>query len=476
MSPTMAELMAALPAEEPASATPRSDERLRDLFEQLATRPAPTGALHRAWTLGGLQAKLALAYLAYVVRTWFGAPEAKQRQLLETNLRAALWTLEAMGYLRGAVMKVGQALATFPEILPAEFADLLASLHFEAPPMHFGLLREYVENELGRDPEDVFRSFEPEAFAAASLGQVHRAWLPSGEPVAVKIQYPGIAGTIRADVGNLRRLMLPLRLSKDWESLSDQFAEVQGILESETDYEREAAALEEARGALRDDDGVVVPRVYREYSTGRVLTMEYIDGESLTSFLARDPSQELRNKFGERIMRASARLYFSRRLLYSDFHPGNVLFCPDGRLGFIDFGGLRRFNDDEWALLKESDEAMRSGDRARVLAYIQRSLMFSDEEMAARSDAIDVVEKWAEFYWAPWRADGTFDFGDSAYFGQSITLWKDAMRTRVLRQQPMNVFIHRCMHELTSLLYRLRARVNYRAIYNEEVGAAGWGE
>jgi predicted unusual protein kinase regulating ubiquinone biosynthesis (AarF/ABC1/UbiB family) len=114
-----------------------------------------------------------------------------------------------MGYMRGAVMKVGQLLANLPTLLPDQIADVLASLHFEAPPMHYGLIRETLLDELGNEPEKIFDSFDRKAFAAASLGQVHRARLKNGEDVAVKIQYPNIARTINADLRNLRTVMQP---------------------------------------------------------------------------------------------------------------------------------------------------------------------------------------------------------------------------------------------------------------------------
>jgi aarF domain-containing kinase len=474
MHPTVAELLAALPQDKPSPSAPMPDERLKELFDQLALRPAPLGSFQRLWTLGGLQAKLALAYFTYYIRTWFQSPDQNQQQLLETNLRSALHTLEAMGYLRGAVMKVGQGIAMFPQLVPEEFTELLSALHFEAPPMHFSLIREHLANELGRDPEEVFAAFEPEAFAAASLGQVHRACLPSGEQVAVKIQYPGIARTIRADIANLRRLLFPLRLSKDWDSLNGQFSEVQRVLESETDYEQEAASLKEARNVFREEDGIIVPRVFEQYSTRRVLTMECLEGRHIAAFLETNPSQELRNQFGEKILRASLRLYFSRRALYSDFNPGNLLFREDGQLGWIDFGGLRHFNDTEWALLRQSHEAMCSSDRGRVLAYVQQSLMFSDEEMRAKTKIVDLVSEWADFYWEPLRTVGSFDYGDPAYLSRGMAFWKRAAEARTLRQQPVNVFLHRCNFELTALLYRLRANVNTLQIYDEEMKASGW--
>lgn len=450
-----------------------ADERLKEIFERLSHRPVPVGSIERLFAVGGLQAKLALAYLAYFVRSWFSSTDQRQQQLMETHLRSALRTLETMGYLRGAVMKVGQVLATFPEMLPDEFAEILGTLHFEAPPMHYSLLREYIENELGRDPAEAFAAFEPEPFAAASLGQVHRAQLPSGEVVAVKVQYPGIARTIRADMQNLRRSLFPLRLSKDWNSLNDQFGEVQEVLATEADYEHEAQSLREGRALFHEDDGIVIPRVYEQFSTRRILTMEYLEGESFAAFLAGNPPQELRNLFGERIIRASTQLYCERRLLYSDFNPGNILHCGEGRLGLIDFGGLRRLNDEEWELMRQAHEAMSGPDRSKVLAYCQRNLMFTDEEMSANPRIVELVEEWSEYNWKPLRTSGEFDYGDPEYLRHGMDLWKRAAQIRVLRQQPVNVFMHRRAFEIASLLYRLRARVDSGRIYEEAIQSSG---
>src|SRR5262249_1858082 len=206
------------------------------------------------------------------VRSWFRNDAETQRRLVETHLRVAVKLLEGMGYLRGAVMKVGQTLANLPTALPEEIADTLDALHYQAPPMHFGLLREHVRNELGDDPEEVFAEFDPRPFAAASLGQVHRARLKTGERVAVKVQYPGLGATTRADFRTLRALLLPLRLSADWEYVKAQYADLERVLELETDYEHEADTVRRARGLFREDDGILVPRVFDRFSTRRVLT------------------------------------------------------------------------------------------------------------------------------------------------------------------------------------------------------------
>src|SRR3954462_1723968 len=135
-----------------------------------------------------------------------------------------------------------------------------------------------VHNELGDDPENLFATFDKRAFAAASLGQVHRARLKTGEDVAVKIQYPGIARTIREDVRNLLLFMLPARLSRDWENMKEQFEDLRIRLEQETDYEQEAAMLQAVRPLFHEDDGIVIPKVYPQYLTARILTMERLDG------------------------------------------------------------------------------------------------------------------------------------------------------------------------------------------------------
>src|SRR5579864_1466531 len=197
-----------------------------ELVARLSQRPVPVGRFRRLSALGTLQAKIGAAYLFHWLRGWFQSAEESKRHLAEAHWRNALRMLDSMGYLRGAVMKIGQTLANFPDIAPKEFVETLEKLHFDAPPMHWSLLREMVYSELGDDPEHLFAAFDKRAFAAASLGQVHRARLHSGEEVAVKIQYPGIARTIQADFRNLFLFMLPARLGKDWESTKDQFEDL----------------------------------------------------------------------------------------------------------------------------------------------------------------------------------------------------------------------------------------------------------
>src|SRR5256885_6114913 len=177
---SIAQLMKALPEYDEGQ---RRQDALPPGLSKASLRPVPLGRLRRIGLLGTLQAKIAAAYLFYWIGGWFKNAVERERLLAETHWRTAARVLDSMNYLRGATMKVGQTLGNFPDIVPDEFVQTLDQLHFAAPPMHRSLLREMVYNELGDDPENCFASFDKRAFAAASLGQVHRARLTTGQDV-----------------------------------------------------------------------------------------------------------------------------------------------------------------------------------------------------------------------------------------------------------------------------------------------------
>jgi predicted unusual protein kinase regulating ubiquinone biosynthesis (AarF/ABC1/UbiB family) len=471
MNPELVDLIAALPDVD-AGATGLDSHSLQQLFARLGQRRAPTSALHRFGVLAGLQAQITLAYTSWWVRSWFRDAEENQRRLLETHLRVAVKLLEGMGYLRGAVMKIGQTLANLPTAVPEEIADTLDALHYQAPPMHFSLLREHVRNELGGDPEDVFADFDPYPVAAASLGQVHRARLKTGERVAVKVQYPGIGTTIRSDFRNLMAVLLPLRWTRDWENLKAQLSDLEHILDLETDYENEARMLRRARALFREDDRIIVPHVFEQFSTQRVLTMECIDGVHLSDFLATNPSQEVRDHFGAQIIRSWARLYYAGRMNYADMHPGNFLFQEGGQLGVIDFGCIRTFNEAEWELMRLGHRAVH-GNAADLRRFLLRSLDLP-ENRPLDEDHLRAVEDLCRWSWAALRVEGPFDFGDGQHLREGVDIFRTLIRKRYTRAHPLSVLHARMQFGHKGLLYRLRAHVDVRAIDREELPVAGW--
>ena len=463
----VSELIAALP-EDDSSATVNAawaQEQLREILADIAQRPAPASSLHRLWTLSELSTQIALAYLALWVRRWFADAETGKRRLMETNLRMALKTFHRLGYMRGAMTKLGQAAGNLPGIFPDQVAEILDRLHFEAPPMHYPLIREVVRNEFGKESEEVFLSFEKEAFAAASLGQVHRARLKSGEPVAVKIQYPGIARTIDADFRNLSALALPLRLGKAWESQKAQFEEIRRMLNQEVDYLQEAESQRLAGELFRPEDGIVVPRVYPEYSGKRVLTTDYLQGLHLPDYLATNPTQASRNAFGTKIYVAWMRSYYAF-MTYGDPHPGNYLFLSDGRLGLIDFGCVQHYGPEERELVRLA-EKMAYEDPSITREVVQRACGVAEGDPEL-DDYVRMMEESLNWMMEPVRQPGAFDFGDEAHFQRGVDWFSRVMRKRQVRAHPMYVYWNRSVFGFKALLFRLRAQVDVHAVVRQE--------
>lgn len=464
--PTIAELIKALP-EEGVQA-----DLLPEPLAIASLRPVPVGRLRRIGLLGTLQAKIAAAYFFYWIRGWLRSADDRERLLTETHWRTAIRVLDSMGYLRGAVMKVGQTLANFPDIAPKEFVETLERLHYDAPPMHWSLLREMVHNELGDDPENLFASLEKRPFAAASLGQVHRAQLRSGENAAVKIQYPGIARTITEDFRNLKLFMFPGRLDKDWGNVQDQLEDLRLRMETEVNYLEEAAMLAKARSLFREEDGIIVPKVYPQLGSARVLTMEYVAGVHLEEFLQTNPSQEQRNEAARKMLRAWYRLFAAGRMFYSDVHPGNFLFLPDGRIGVIDFGFVVPLDEELWAMCSRLDRAMTTGREEDLVAGIKEWSSITDDNADAERLRLSVA--FSDWIWNCRYCGGEFDFGDEADFRRGVNLAGEMVRKRFTRAHPTTPSISRQNFGIRSLLYRLKAKIDVRPIVEEELKATGW--
>ena len=266
------------------------------------------------------------------------------------RLRTAEQIAERLGNMKGALMKVGQMASYLDDGLPDPVRQALASLQADAPPMSAELAAEVVERELGRPPADVFVEWDPEPIAAASIGQVHRAVAvdpDTGEEVAVavKVQYPGVAEAIEADLANTDLLGTLLRQGFSGLDPTELVAEVKQRITEELDYRREATNQTRFVEFYRGHPFIHVPAVLPQLSTGRVLTSELVAGASWRDVLGWD--QEQRDLAGEGLFRFVFRSLYRMRAFNGDPHPGNYLFHGDGRISFIDFGLVRYFSRAE---------------------------------------------------------------------------------------------------------------------------------
>ncbi|HEY6333909.1 MAG TPA: AarF/ABC1/UbiB kinase family protein [Blastocatellia bacterium] len=435
--------------------------QLEELVWDLSTRPVPTGRLTRFVPAVVTPIRVAFTYLEAWASTFFKGGSAREERIRQARIKAGFQMLATMAHLRGIFIKLGQALANYPDLVPDEVAETFWALNFQSPPMHFSLVREMVKNELGGEPEDLFESFEPRAFAAASLGQVHRARLKTGEEVAVKIQYPNIGATIRQDLANLATLFAPLRLGANWEHLAKTIEDMKKTLSAETDYDIEAGQLSAARALFAGDDSFFVPRVFPDLSTHRILVMDYVPGIHLDRFLASNPSQQDRDSYGTLLLRSSLRLYYQARLIYSDINPGNYIFMPGGKLGLIDFGSCRAFTDKEWELSEELGRAGRIG--GEDWRAVLRRCATGSPTGNVSDGYLAVIEEAANWFREPVRLGGTFDFSDDGHLRRGLDILKRAQSFKDPRTDPVNLWLWRLFLSVRALLHRLGARVEYRA-------------
>lgn len=447
--------------------------KLNGSHEQL--KKIPVTSLMRTWVLGSTQAKIGAQYLGYFVRKGLLDEDGRQLAQDRMKLKAALQLLGTMGYLRGAVMKMGQLIANLPQVVGPEMVDIFQSLHFEAPPMHYSLIREVFLDEFGKDPREVFASFEKKAFAAASLGQVHRARLHDGTDVAVKIQYPNIGQTIQSDFKTMATLLRAIRFRDDWKYLCAHVEDAREVFYREIDYRREAAFMEQNR-RLFEGTEVAVPRSYPAFSSEKVLTMDFLHGEHLPAFLASNPTQEARNHFGALISFSLIRCFFAFQTIYADLHPGNYIFMEDGRLGFIDFGCYRRFGQERWRFEMECEAAMFNNDIEGILRFLAGVIgcTSKDELDPAWKDLLLRQVDWVV---RPITTKGIFDFAEPAFVDEGVQLFRDIFREMSIqrgysRMDSFYNWTNRAIIGHRALMFRLQAKFDYSSLYLEEMQRA----
>jgi predicted unusual protein kinase regulating ubiquinone biosynthesis (AarF/ABC1/UbiB family) len=415
-----------------------------------------SGSVARAARIVQLGASLASGYLSYQLqRPLLGEKRAAhQRETLRR--RQARQVREELQHLRGPIMKLGQMLSMQTHFLGAAMVEELSALQMHAPPMHPTLMRAQFKSARGRYPEELFRSFEAEPFAAASLGQVHWAVTKGGEPVAVKIQYPAMRETVESDFRALRTAGIPARLSGYLQDAVIQETE-RGILE-ETDYANEARNIEFFRKALAPLDFIRVPKVLPELSSDRVLTMSRVPGSRLHDFLKSRPSQALRDKLGAALTRLFFFQLFRVQALHADPHPGNYLFNEDGTIGLVDFGCVKYLKPEVircyaqfWSREWVHDERLYS----EILQVIFGSRASPTAPRIRR--CMNGIRKFYDEFHPLEPTSKRLDCADASFMDGLGELAKILVKNKFL--SPEFVFLSRTESGMCNLLHILKARV-----------------
>ena len=424
-------------------------------------------ATARALRMAAMTAGVTGSYLGYLVQSAFLDETARKAKLRSTHAKAGQRITNDLQALRGPAMKLGQLLSVQSGVLPDDALAELATLQRSAPGMHPSLVRAQFRAAMGATPEQVFRSFDETPFAAASLGQVHRAVTSGGNIVAVKIQYPGIADAVQSDFTLIRTVLAASRMKRYF---SDALvSELEEHIVAETDYEQEARNIDFFAAGLAPLGFVDTPRVYRELSRGTVLTLSMIEGESIDAFLARRPSQRLRDLVGDRLLE----LYYFQVLrlgaFHADPHWGNYLFRRDGTIGLVDFGCVKHLTPEFVANLRAVFLYPGSRESAEFRELLRKRYAPSRHRLSPKMLQA-LVRMARDFYGTvyppdPARDRERFDFGDATVVRdyiretQSVAFAKGAL--------PEYVFLGRAESGLYNTLHRLKARVRTSAIVRE---------
>jgi len=308
----------------------------------------PTSKVKRSSIAGIAAAKIGVKHLGYKTRSLLmdESEKKKSKELHEENLGLLIFSV--LSQLKGTALKVSQLLSMEADILPLSIREQLKNAYYQVQPINRALVRKQIIQELGKKPQDIFKCFEPKAFAAASIGQVHRGESFAGQPLAIKIQYPGIASTIESDLKIVEQLFWTL--SKTSEILPHKkvldlmMCEMKNRLGEEVDYEIEAKNLHWFLDQVKLK-GIIIPKPIDELSSKRVLTLEMLDGLHLQEWLSTQPDQTEKNRIGQLLFDFFWYSVFKLKKINADPHPGNFLFLQDGNLGVLDFGCVRSLDD-----------------------------------------------------------------------------------------------------------------------------------
>ncbi len=373
------------------------------------------------------------------------------------DLRAAL------GGLKGPLMKVAQLMSTIPDALPDEYVAELSQLQSNAPAMGWPFVKRRMAAELGPDWADRFASFEREAAAAASLGQVHRAAARDGSRLACKLQYPDMASAVEADLKQLR-LIFAIHARYDAAIRTDRIHdEIAARLREELDYSREARHMALYAHMLEDEAGVTVPRSVPELSTGRLLTMNWLDGTKLLD--ARDAPLELRNRIAINMFRAWYVPFYGYATIHGDPHLGNYSVREDGGINLLDFGCIRVFRPAFVAGVIDLYRAIRDGDEALAVSAYE-AWGFKDLSKAK----MHCLNRWAEFVYAPLLEDRLrrIDETNAGVYGRAVAEKVHAELRSLGGVEPPREFVlmDRAAIGLGSVFLHLKAEVNWHRAFH----------
>jgi predicted unusual protein kinase regulating ubiquinone biosynthesis (AarF/ABC1/UbiB family) len=416
--------------------------------------------------LAGVGAKAGGNFAVHRARRAFASAEQREQLDLAFEIKTAEQVTEALGQMKGAMMKVGQMLSYLDQGLPEHVRDALSQLQQDAPPMSGELAAGVIRAELGADPQALFAEWDPIPIASASIGQVHRAMTHDGEAVAVKVQYPGVDEAVESDLDNVGLLFAGMGQLFPGFDPKPFVAELRARVIEELDYENEARNQRLFRDHYEGHPFIEVPEVIDRFSSRRVLTTTLAEGVPWRDML--EWGQDERNLAAETLYRFAFGSLYRLGAFNGDPHPGNYLFRPGGRVTFLDYGLVKHFTVEE---LKEFEDMISAivldHDPAVFRQVIERIGLLQPGEPFTDDEIVDYFGHFYEFI----QNDGPYTI-TSAYASETVRRFFDQRGPygdimRATNLPPSFVIINRINLGLYALFGELDATGNWRRLAEE---------
>ncbi len=420
----------------------------------------PTSKVQRATKFISTGAKVGGNYIRHYSKKLFDADLSKD----ELDKSNAEDIYESLSQLKGSALKVAQMLSMDKNVLPSAYQEKFTMAQYSAPPLSYPLVVKTFKKYFEKSPADIFDTFTKNAINAASIGQVHQATL-EGKKLAVKIQYPGVADSVSADLKIVKPMASTLfKISP--KDLDRFVAEVEGKLLEETDYNLEIERSIMLSGACSHIPGLHFPKYYPELSAERVIVMDWVEGSHLKDFLKTGPSQALRNRLGQSLWDFYDHQMHVLKQVHADPHPGNFIITKEEQLGIIDFGCVKvipeDFYNDYFKLMRR--DILGEGQDIEKLFYDLEFITRNDSE-AEKVLFMEVFKEMIDLLGKPFHSE-SFDFGDDTYFnkiyamGDRISNMKEFRNSKSARGSQHGLYINRTYFGLYNILNELKAEVN----------------
>lgn len=420
-----------------------------------------TGRTERTMQFLGTGAKVGGNYLKYYTKKLFTDGSEAKQELHESNAEDIYNSLTE---LKGSALKVAQMLSLDKGILPQQYTKKFTLSQYSAKPLSGPLVVKTFQKYFGKKPQDLFDSFDIKAKNAASIGQVHVA-KKDGKKLAVKIQYPGIAQSIASDLKIVKPIAKKMFQISEKEIMK-YMGEVQEKLLEETDYEIELKRSIEIGEACGHIDNVFFPKYYKELSSKKILTMDWLNGFHLDEFLKLNPSQEIRNQIGQALWDFYSYQMHELKAVHADPHPGNFLFTKEGKVGIIDFGCVKEVPIDFYQyyfslILPETQN------NEEVLNKVMKELemVFDSDSEAMKKVFKEAFQQMTNLLSLPFHSP-SFDFGNKDYINKIYAMGEELSQSPEIRQSKEArgsrhmLYINRTYFGLYTMLHELGAEVN----------------